>query len=169
MTDTLKLHEITPFLINRSMKLAKHSDSDSLDYIFTDSSRWFDQNSVILKLTQMPSFSAMELTLKFLPACSGGGDYGITAIEEAANIVYKLYSAVLQAKTLGKKEIDLTQILVGRYGFNFMAKLVNTSKAFLVLKQDETPVSKPKNSILALPDLPRGTKAVKRYIELQFA
>lgn len=161
MTDTLKLHEITPFLINYATKRLKDSSSDYLAHIYTNSRRWFDQTSVILKLTRMPSISAMELTLKFLPI--------VEDIEESAQLVYDLYSTVLKAKTLGKEEVDLSDLLVGKYGFNFLANLVNSSKIFFVLKQEEEEVSKPKNSILALPDLPNGQKAVKRYIELEFA
>lgn len=161
MTDTLKLHEITPFLINYATKRLKDSSSDYSAHIYTNSRRWFDQTSVILKLTRMPSISAMELTLKFLPI--------VEDIEESAQLVYDLYSTVLKAKTLGKEEVDLSDLLVGKYGFNFLANLVNSSKIFFVLKQEEEEVSKPKNSILALPDLPNGQKAVKRYIELEFA
>lgn len=161
MTDTLKLHEITPFLINYATKRLKDSSSDYLDHIYTDSRRWFDQTSVILKLTRMPSISAMELTLKFLPV--------VNNIEESAQLVYDLYSTILQAKTLGKEEVDLSDLLVGRHGFNFFAELVNTSKIFLVLKQEKEEVSKPQKTILPLPDLPKGQKAVKRYIELEFA
>lgn len=161
MTDTLKLHEITPFLINYATRRFKDQSIDSLRNIYTDNRRWFDRTSVILKLTRMPSISAMELTLKFLPVV---GD-----IEESVQLVYDLYSTVLQAKTLEKEEVDLSDLLAGQYGFNFLANLVNTSKVFLVLQQKEEDVSKPKNSLLALPDLPNGTRAVKHYIELEFA
>lgn len=132
MTDTLKLHEITPFLINYATRRFKDQSINSLRNIYTDNRRWFDRTSVILKLTRMPSISALELTLKFLPVV---GD-----IEESAQLVY-----------------------------DFLAKLVNTSKIFLVLKQEEKEVSKPENSLLPLPDLPNGARAVKRYIELEFA
>ena len=162
MTDTLKLHEITPFLINYATKQLKDSSSDYLDHLFANSNRWFDnQTSVILKLTRMPSISAMKLTLKFLPV--------VNNIEKSAQLVYDLYSTVLQAKTLGKKEVDLSDILVGQHGFNFLAELVNTSKVFLVLKQEEEEISKPKEGLLPVPDLPKGKKAVKRHIELEFA
>ena len=161
MTDPLKLHEITPFLINYATKRLKDSSLDDLDNIYTDSRRWFDWTSVILKLTRMPSISAMELTLKLLPV--------IHNIEESAQLVYDLYSTILQEKTLVKEEVDLSDLLVGPHGFNFFAKLVNTSKIFLVLKQEEEEVSKPQKTILLLPDLPNGQKAVKRYIELEFA
>lgn len=42
MTDPLKLHEITPFLINYATKRLKDSSLDDLDNIYTDSRRWFD-------------------------------------------------------------------------------------------------------------------------------
>lgn len=163
MTDTLKLHEITPFLINYATRKLEDSYRNPNGYMYSCnySRRWFDQTSVILKLTRMPSISAMELTLKFLPI--------VEDIEESAQLVYDLYSTVLKAKTLGDEEVDLSDLLVGKYGFNFFANLVNSSKIFLVLKQDEEEVSKPKNLLLPLPDLPNGEKAVKRYIELEFA
>lgn len=171
MTDTLKLHEITPFLISRSMKIVPHTisnDSFSTNYYFSDDRRWFDQTSVTLKLTRMPSISAMELTLKFLSAFPHRGNYGVTAIEESAAFVYDLYSAVLSAKTLGQEEINLSQLLTG-HSFDFLVNLVNGSKAFLVLEQSEEPVSKPKDTLLWYPDLPKGSKAVKRSITLEFA
>ena len=162
MTDKLKLHEITPFLINYATKRLKDSSSDYLDRIFANTTRnwWFDETSVFLKLTRMPSISAMELTLKFLPV--------VQDIEKSAQLVYDLYSTILQAKTLGKEEVDLSDLLVGQHGFNFLAELVNTSQIFLVLSQEEEEVSKPK-TIIPLPDLPKGEKAVKRHIVLEFA
>ena len=71
----------------------------------------------------------MDLTLKFLPVV---GD-----IEESAQLVYDLYSTVLNSKALGEEEVEVSNILVGRHGFSFFADLVNTSKIFLILKQDE--------------------------------
>ncbi len=101
----------------------------------------------------------MDLTLKFLPVV---GD-----IEESAQLVYDLYSTVLNSKALGEEEVEVSNILVGRHGFSFFADLVNTSKIFLILKQDEEEVSKPNFSFIPLPK--NSEKAIHQSIEIEFA
>lgn len=157
MTNILKLHEITPFLINYAARSFKDPSIDAFGDTFSNS--WSDETLITLKLTRMPSISAMDLTLKFLPVV---GD-----IEESAQLVYDLYSTVLNSKALGEEEVEVSNILVGRHGFSFFADLVNTSKIFLILKQDEEEVSKPDFSFIPLPK--NSEKALHHSIEMEFA
>lgn len=150
--DVLKLHEITPFLINhyfRENKLYRYGYSND--------------TVVELKLTRMPSMSAMDLTQDLLKVFteydffiySGRYNSAIVSLEESAILVYDLCSKVIAAETLGEDKIDLSDLFT-RYDFHttFLDKFIENSKAFTITE--------------GVPNDFGLSPAVKRYVLLEF-
>ncbi len=54
MTNILKLHEITPFLINYAARSFKDPSIDAFGDTFSNS--WSDETLITLKLTRMPQY-----------------------------------------------------------------------------------------------------------------
>lgn len=172
MYEELKLYEITPFMVGLSMKAIPREIERSQNRVYSYYSN-YDRTKVILKLTNNPTVSALEMTRLFLPAFLGPGSMnGATPMENSAKFVYELLSQFIMAKEGGQTEVDLSSVIKegcgGRRTFNFLAKVVNSSHLFNVLSQTSEPVPEPDpHSILPTLPTPKGFEE-NHSVELEF-
>lgn len=170
MYEELKLYEITPFMVGLSMKEIPYKTKYSGRSEYPSR---HDRTKVILKLTNNPAVSALEMTRLFLPAFYHTSSWiSATGLEKSAKFVYELLTQFIMAKEGGEEEVDLTSVIregCGGHGtYNFLERVVNSSNLFNVLSQTSEPVPEPDPHSI-LPTLPTPEGFEENYsVELEF-